>query len=270
MSKIGRVRIRKHREIIGKIKGCTIKYRADGWFVLFDVETEHPESNLLRNPIGVDVGLNKFTVLSNGEKISNPRLLKKQIEEIKKKQRSLARRKKGSGRRDKAREILARQHLAVERQRKDFHCKVASDLVKRFNPIFVEKLDIRGLIRKSTEDKKKHKKFAAKSENILDVGWGLFLSRLGSKAESAGSAVKAVEPRGTSQECSGCGAVVRKSLEERVHSCPVCGLVMDRDENGARNILRRGLLMEEMERPVPSGRGKVVELLSTIREPALV
>jgi len=266
LSKIGRVRIRKHREIEGEIKTCTIKRRADGWYVLFCVETEPAKPNSIVNPIGVDVGLNSFAVLSNGEKIRNPRFLKKGLEEIKRNQKILSRKKKRSNRSKKARKILAKKHLKVQRQRKDFHCKVASDLVRRFNPIFVEKLNILQLIKKATEDKKNHKKIAAKSENILDVGWGMFLQRLGSKAENAGSATKAVKPRGTSQECSGCKMIVKKGLDERIHSCPHCGLVLDRDENAAKNILQRGLLVLEEERTVPSGREQVVELLPMNRE----
>ena len=111
-----------------------------------------------------------------------------------------------------------------------------------------------GLVRKAVEDKKQHKKFRAKSENILDAAWGKFLQRLGSKAENAGSATIAIEPRGTSQECSGCGMVVKKGVEERTHSCPYCGLVLDRDENAARNILSRGL---QTERTVLSGSRQV-------------
>jgi len=266
LSKIGRVRIRKHREIDGEIKTCIIKKRADGWYVLFCVETEPAKPNSIVNPIGVDVGLNSFAVLSNGEKIKNHRFLKKGLEEIKRKQRLLSRKKKRSNRSKKARRVLAKKHLKVQRQRKDFHCKVASDLVRRFNPIFVEKLNILQLIKKATEDKKNHKKIAAKSENILDVGWGLFLQRLGGKAESAGSVTKTVEPRGTSQECSGCKMIVKKGLDERIHCCPDCGLVLDRDENAAKNILQRGLLVLEEEWTVPSGREKVGELLPMNRE----
>ena len=254
LSKIGRVRIRRHREIKGQIKTCILKRRADGWYVLFGVETEPVPKNTLNNPVGIDMGLNSFAVLSNGEKIKNPRFLKKVQTELKKQQRVYSRRKKGSAREAEAKELLAKSHLKVERCRKDFQCNIAADLVSRFNPLFVENLDIMGLVRKAVEDKKQHKKFRAKSENILDAAWGKFLQRLGSKAENAGSATIAIEPRGTSQECSGCGMVVKKGVEERTHSCPYCGLVLDRDENAARNILSRGL---QTERTVLSGSRQV-------------
>ena len=268
LSGIGRVRIRRHRDIVGEIKTCTIKRRADGWHALFGVEQEPVLPELLWNPVGVDMGLNSFAVLSNGEKIKNPRFLKDAQDDLTRQQRILSRRKKGSGRRKKARSVLARKHLKVERCRKDFHCNLAARLAREFKPIIVERLDIKGLIEKAVEDKKQHKRFAAKSENILDAAWGKFLQRLGSKAESAGSAIVAVEPRGTSQECSRCGATVRKGLGERTHSCPWCDLVMDRDENAARNILSRGL--KELESltgwAVPSGSDRVVEPAAASRQ----
>ena len=166
--------------------------------------------------------------------------------------------------------ILGKRHLKVERCRKDFHRKVACSLVAQFNPIFIEGLDIRGLVQKSVEDKKQNKKFRARPESILDAAWGEFSQRLGSKAENAGSATMAVEPRGTSQECSGCCAIVRKNLGERVHACPWCGLVLDRDENAARNILARGLEKLRGEDKTGwaalSARGQVVELAPMTRE----
>ena len=253
LSKVGRVRIRLHRDILGKVATCAIKRRADGWFALFTVATGPVKPNELDNPVGVDVGLNSFAVLSTGEKIGNPRFLKGAQDELKACQRQLSRKTRGSNGRSKHRNRLARKHLKVQRCRKDFHSKVANRLVREFNPIFVERLDIEGLIEKAVQDK--HKRFGAKSENILDAAWGMFVSRLRSKAESAGSAVKGKEARGTSQECSGCGAVVKKELWERVHSCPHCGLVKDRDWNAALNILNRGL-----GRAVPEARAQVPEL----------
>lgn len=241
LSKVGRVRVRLHREIPGEARTCTVKRRADGWFALFVVEVPNADPNPLFNPVGIDVGLNSFAVLSTGERVENPRLLKKAQSNLKREQRSLSRKKRGSNGRRKQRARLARKHLKIQRCRKDYHCKVASNLVRRFNPIFVERLDIRGLVRKAVEDKRQRKKIRAKSENILDAAWGMFVQRLGSKAENAGSVIETVEPRGTSQGCSRCGATVRKVLDERIHSCYACGMEMDRDLNAAVNILNRGM-----------------------------
>ena len=279
LSKIGRIRINLHREIIGEIKTCIVKRKADGWYAFLGVEVPEPKPSQLDNPVGLDLGLNSFAVLSDGEKIKNPRLLKKALDEVKHEQRLLDNKERASKRRAKQREKLARKHLKVERHRRDFHFKLANMLVENFNPIVVEDLDIMGLIRKAVEDKRNGKKVCAKSENILDAGWGLFLQRLGSKAANAGSAIKAVEPRGTSQECCRCGKVVRKGLDERVHDCPFCGLVIDRDVNAAINILKRWLIamgrIEEAERlgkemgwAAPSGMVPGRELVQANREAA--
>ena len=279
LSKIGRVRINLHRDIVGEIKTCTVKRMADGWHAFLGVEAPDPKPNLLYSPVGLDLGLNSFAVLSNGEKVRNPRLLKKALNEVKHEQRLLDNKERNSKRRAKQREKLVRKHLKVERCRRDFHWKLAGMLVKQFNPIVIEDLDIMGLIRKAVEDKRKGNKICAKSENILDAGWGLFLQRLGSKAANAGSAIKAVEPRGTSQECCRCGKVVRKGLDERVHDCPFCGLVIDRDVNAAINILKRWLIamgrIEEAERlgkemgwAAPSGMVPGRELVQANREAA--
>jgi len=275
LSRIGRVRIRQHREIKGKLCTCTIKRRADGWYALFTVEQDPVEPNQLNNPVGMDMGLNSFAVLSDGSRIKNPRFLKKAQAELKQAQRILSRKTIGSNRRRKQRDQLARKHLRVQRCRKDFHFKAANELVQRYNPIVFEKLDIKGLIQKSQEDKNKYKRVRAKSENMLDAGWRMFLEKVRSKAESAGSATKAVEPRGTSQKCSDCGQTVKKSLDERRHECPFCGLRMDRDLNAARNILHLGIKdlhlgMDVVELGLvgagPAGRDQVAELVPMNRE----
>ena len=231
LSKIGRVRIRLHREINGKIKTCIVKRKANGWFALFGVEIEPVEPNSLNNPIGLDLGLNSFAVLSNGEKIKNPHFLKKAESDLKHSQRLLSKKKIGSKRRLKQKVKLSRKHLKVECCRKNFLNQTANQLVKKHNPIFVEKLNIKDMVVKNKK---------AKPKNILDAAWGMFQQKLRSSAESAGSAVIAVEARGTSQECSKCGSMVKKQLCERTHNC-ACGLVMDRDQNAAKNVLNRGL-----------------------------
>lgn len=230
LSKIGRVRIVLHRPVEGEIKTCTIKRRADGWYALFSVELE-PAAMSMRpaNPVGVDVGIEAFATLSTGEKIENPRHLNVNLKTLAKAGRKVSRRKKGSGRYRKAVHHLKLEHLRVARTRKDFHFKTAKRLAERFNPICVEKLNIRGMLSNSHW-----------ARSISDASWGQFLGILSNKAESAGSAVIAVEARGTSQECSNCGATVPKATSKRRHRCGACGYDADRDVNAARNILRRG------------------------------
>jgi len=230
LSKIGRVRIVLHRPLEGEIKTCTIKRKADGWYALFSVVVADPKPSEIHHPVGLDMGLRTFAALSTGEEVENPKVLRDAEGRLKRAQRKVSRRKKGSHRRRKAVEHLRQEHLRIQRCRKGFQFTQAHRLAERFNPIFVEDLHIQNMVRN-------HR--LAKS--ISDASWGQFLEILSHSAESAGAAVIAVEARGTSQECSGCGVVVQKSLKERIHCCWKCGLILDRDVNAARNILARGL-----------------------------
>ncbi len=229
LSKIGRVRIVRHRRIEGEIKLCTVKRRADGWYGLFSVVCGDPEPSTTRNPVGIDMGLESFATLSTGERIENPRYLRTSEGDLKVAQRKVSRRKKGSRRRRKAVQQLRRVHLRVHRARKSFHFTEAYRLVRRFNPIIVERLNIKNLVRNH-----------CLAKSIADASWGQFLGILSRSAESAGGASIAVEARGTSQECAQCGRVVPKTLSDRWHVCP-CGYIVPRDENAARVILHRGL-----------------------------
>jgi putative transposase len=120
---------------------------------------------------------------------------------------------------------LAKKHQKVKRQRRDFHHKTALTLVRTHDVIYLEDLQVANLVQNSK---------LAKS--ISDAGWGQFRTILDGKAAYAGRRVVAVPPAYTSQDCSGCGERVEKSLSVRTHSCSSCGLVLDRDENAARNI----------------------------------
>ena len=250
LSKIGRVRIVRHRPIEGKMKTCTIKRRADGWYALFSVVCEVPKPSATNNPVGIDVGLESFATLSTGEKIENPRHLQENARHLSMAQRKVSRREKGSHRRRKAVQHLKQVHLRIRRARRSFHFMQAHRLAKRFNPIVIEDLHITGMVRN---------RYLAKS--ISDASWGQFLGILSRSAESAGGTIIVVEARGTSQACSGCGEDVPKALSERTHKCWKCGLVLDRDVNAARNVLHRGL-----GRPVGEEAGR--QPLPMIREAA--
>lgn len=229
LSKIGSVRLRLSREIEGRIKTCTIKREADGWYVMFAVEEDrsrhYPRTG---DTTGVDVGLENFATLSTGEVIENPRHLRAAERRLKTAQRKVSRRKRGSVRRSKAAALLARQHQTVARRRGDFHHKTALGLVREFDQIAFEDLNIAGLLRN---------RHLAKA--ISDVGWNQFIAITTSKAECAGRRVMKVPAHYTSQDCSGCGNRVRKSLAVREHRCIVCGLVLHRDHNAAINIAGR-------------------------------
>lgn len=249
LSKIGRTRIVLHRPIEGEIKTCTIKRKADGWYALFSSIVADAKPSEINNPVGIDVGIKTFAALSTGEKIENPQFLRANERELKVAQRKVSRRKKGSHRRRKAVQHLKLIHQRVGRTRKSFHFTEAFRLAQRFNPIFVEDLTIKNMVRNRRL-----------SKSISDAAWGQFLGILSRSAESAGGASIAMEARGSSQECV-CGEHVPKDLSVRVHRCPKCGLVEDRDVVAARIILARGL-----GRPIGEDAGR--NRRPTIREAA--
>jgi len=175
------------------------------------------------------VGLKVFLVTANGDIVENPRQYRRAERYLAKCQRRVARRKKGSHRRRKAVAILAKAHQHVRRQRADFHHKTALALLKAHDTIYLEELRVANLVQN---------RHLAKS--IHDAGWAQFRAILDAKAACAGRRVVAVPAQFTSQDCSGCGERVPKSLSIRTHICPSCGLVLDRDLNAALNIQRAG------------------------------
>ena len=190
-------------------------------------------------PVGIDVGLESFLTTSDGEREPNPRYQKTALPELRRAQRSLARKRKGGKNRRKSQRKVAKIHARVQALRREHHHQVALKLVRRYGLVAVESLHIQGML--------KNDRLA---RSISDAGWSGFLETLRIKAESAGVAFVEVDARGTSQQCSACGAEVRKGLSVRRHDCAHCGLSLHRDENAARNILARGL----QARIGPAGR----------------
>ena len=233
--KIGHLKIRYHRPLPdGKVKILSIIKRASGWYIKICVEVPDPIEVPVETTIGVDVGLNSFVVDSDGEHIPNPRHYRQSEKRLGKHQHVLARRKKGSNRRAKQRQIVARCHERIANQRKDFQFKAAHRILERCDEVAVENLTIANML-------KNH--YLAKS--ISDAGWGNFRLKLQSKAASAGKQFTKVKPHHTSQQCSGCSEMVPKELSDRVHDCPYCGLVLDRDYNAAINIKKAAVALRE-------------------------
>ncbi len=231
LSKIGDVKIVLHRPVEGTIKTLTIRRSATGkWYACFSVECDPSPLPQKETVVGIDVGLESFATLSNGEKIENPRFFRTDEKALAKAQRKLSKAEKGTPERKKARKIVAHTHERIANRRLNFAHQTSRKVVDRFGTIVFEDLNI------TTMQKNHH---LAKS--IADVAWNVFITITGSKAEEAGSRVILVNPRNTSQMCSRCGMIVAKTLSDRVHSCPHCGLVMDRDQNAAINIMRLGL-----------------------------
>ncbi len=229
LSKIGSIKIILHREIEGKIKTCTIKKDIDQWYVSFSCEIEKPLISVeIKTEIGIDVGLSSLITMSNGGQIEPAEYLRKKEKKLTQEQKRLSRKKKGSKNRDKQKIKVAKVHRKIRNQRTDFAHKISRKVVDTYDRIVFEDLQIKNMM---------HNHHLAKS--ISDAGWYQLINLTKSKAEYAGKIVELVNARNTSQDCSGCGNSVSKDLSVRTHSCPFCGLVLDRDHNAAINILNR-------------------------------
>ncbi|NES68951.1 MAG: IS200/IS605 family element transposase accessory protein TnpB [Okeania sp. SIO2D1] len=187
-------------------------------------------TNNIKNSVGVDVGSKEFLTTNTGETVSVPNFYRKAQSNLARKQRKTDRKEIGSNNWKKAQNRIARLHQHIARQREDFHYKNAHKLVKEYDLIAVENLNIKGLARNSKL-----------SKSIYDVAWGAFIDKLNAVAVKRGVHVVKVNPHNTSQNCSNCGHKVPKTLSVRTHSCPKCKTVLDRDENAAKNILNRAL-----------------------------
>lgn len=225
----GLLKIKIHREFGGQIKTVTIKREYGKWYAVFVCEVDIQPLAYSDKEVGIDVGLEYFAVTSDGEFIENPHCLKVSEDRLKRAQRKVSRKKKGSKNRRKSVKLLAKQHQKIRNQRKDFINKEADKIVKQYGYIVVEDLQVKNM------EKNHH---LAKSIN--DVSWGQFFNTLAYKAEWAGRQFVKINPKGTSQRCSVCGTIVKKSLGVRIHNCPNCNVILQRDYNSALEILTLG------------------------------
>ena len=229
---VGHIKLKQHRPITGHMKTVTLKRSCRGhWAAIFSCDAVPARAfPAATAEVGIDMGLTHFATLSTGEQVENPRWYRRTEAHLVDAQRVLSAKTRGTRARRKARQHVARLHEKAREQRRDFHHKTALRFVREFGAIAVEDLDTRGLVAQSP---------TGLAKSIHDAAWGRFLAILGAKAAEAARRFATVPPRGTSSTCSGCGRVEPKALSERVHACP-CGLVLDRDENAARNVLRLG------------------------------
>ena len=220
-----------HYYQLNQIKRVRVVRRADGYYAQACIDVERIEK---REPtgktIGLDVGLNHFYTDSNGQSVDNPRYLRKSEKALKRLNRRLSRTIKGSKNRVKARNRLGRKHLKVSRQRKDFAVKLARCVIQSADVVVYEDLQVKNMV--------KNKKL---SKSILDASWTIFRQWLEYFGKVFGVITIPVPPNYTSQKCSTCGEIVKKSLSTRTHKCYSCGIVLDRDHNAALNILELGL-----------------------------
>jgi putative transposase len=241
LAKIGDIPIRMHRPIMGVIKQVTIKQMASGeWYAYLIVEygNNNPKIANIESAVGLDVGITSYIVDSDGNEVENPRHLKQALEKLRREQRRLSRKQKGSSNYAKQRIIVAQTYERVCNQRNDFQHKVSRAYVNNYDLIVTEKLNLGNMVI--------GRRLA---RSISDAAWSGLNQKLAYKAENAGKLFVQVDPRNTSIDCSGCGKHVPKSLGDRRHDCPHCGLSLSRDLNASINILHRGIEKVGQELP---------------------
>ena len=225
------VKIKQHREFDGLIKSCTISQVPSGkYFVSILVDTEINQLPKVDKKVGVDVGLKEFAITSDGEFFHNPKWLRKSEKRLAKLQKDLSRKKKGSKNRNRARLKVAKLHEKISNQRKDFLHKVSTQLLRENQTIVIEDLKISNM-------QQNHKLAKA----ISEVSWFEFRTMLEYKASWYGrEIIIAPTNYASSQLCSNCGnkSSQTKDLGCRTYVCPVCGMVMDRDINAGKNLLK--------------------------------
>jgi putative transposase len=223
----GQIKVKLHRPVEGIVKTVTVKREAGRWFAILSVERDAAPLPASDHAIGIDVGLNSFAALSDGTEVSNPRYYRTAEGRFRWAQWKVARRRnKKSNRHRKAVRLLQRAHAHVRHQRADFQHKLSHQLVKKYGLIAVEDLNVKGL------------SGGMLAKSVHDAGWNSFIQKLSYKAECAGRVLVKVDPCGTSQTCV-CGASVPKTLADRWHDCPACGLSAGRDVVSAQVILQR-------------------------------
>ncbi|WP_326778406.1 RNA-guided endonuclease InsQ/TnpB family protein [Streptomyces sp. NBC_01445] len=259
---VGHVKVHQHRAVAGRVKTVSVKREGRKWFVVLSAEQVQPEplpaTGLV---VGIDLGIANFLADSNGGFVPNPRHGAKSAAKLEAAQQALSRflrvrRDKRTANHRRAVEKVAKLHRKIRRQRLDHAHKTALDLVRQHDVIAHEDLKIRNMVRRAAPKPDPDKSGAflpigasAKTglnRSIADAGWGVFLTILAAKAESAGREVIAVGPRNTSRQCPECGhtGAENRPTQEKFH-CVSCGHTAHADTVGATNVLRAGLVRRE-------------------------
>jgi putative transposase len=251
LSKIGSIKIKLYRQPVN-IKQVTIKRKNGKWYAIVTCNILRWAYSVLAvsKRVGIDVGINHFAYDSDGSNTENPLFLKKMLKPLKRAQRTMSRRRKGSKNREKAKSRVAILHERIANKRRDFLHRLSTQYASRYDIIFLERLRTLNMV-------KNHRM----ARSILDSGWRTFGRMLRYKANR----VVEVEPYSTSILCSRCSSKVPKSLAIRTHRCGKCGLTVDRDHNASLNILQRGLALLNL--PVERREFTPVE---TVPLPAIV
>jgi len=230
LSKIGNIKIKLHREVEGNIKQITIKKSINKWYV--SVVTDAIIKRECGDKIlGIDLGINKYLMDSEGNSVEHPKVLEKNLSKLKTAHKNLSRKKMRSNSRKKAKLKIAKIYEKINNIRNDFLHKTSTDLIKKSKLIVIEDLNIKQMM-----EQKYHN-----AKNIADSSWNRFIQLLTYKAESAGCKLVKVNPKNTSTTCSQCRHLQNMPLYKRIFKCEKCGLGMDRDYNSAINILNKFL-----------------------------
>jgi putative transposase len=251
--RLGSIPVKYHRDTPqGEPKFITVQRRGDKWFVTlqYEVPDAPPPTVPLGNPVGVDLGLDSLATLSTGEKIEPPKFLRMAEKRLARAQRKLSRRKKGSGRRERQKAIVARCHEKVRNQRKWFAHQLSHDWAEGFDLVAFEDMAVPEMV---------HTNLA---QPIHDAGWGMLRQMTDYKLAQRSKWSVQVDARNTTQTCHKCGKLSDPALtlKDRIIECP-CGYEGDRDINAAQNILARGM-NEVRRRTAEQTRG---ESLPTLR-----
>jgi putative transposase len=221
LSKIGEIPVILHRPLPDGFtpKQATIIKKADGWFVAISLEDKTVPQPMpletVKTMCGVDVGLKEFLTTNTGQTEPVKKIYRNKQAHLARQQRKLARKQKGSKNAQKQKQKIALIHQKIQRYRQDWHYKIAHKLVRSYDLIAVEDLNIKGLARTRL------------GKSILDVAWGNFLTILEAVAIKRGVWFVKVNPHGTTRECSRCHQKVPKTLSVRIHECPKCNLVLE-------------------------------------------
>ena len=245
LPKIGWMRYRKSRDIIGTIKNVTVSRRGEKWDV--SIQTEYEVVSSAPNPseIGIDMGVKRFATLSNGDFVEPLNPLKQEQEKLAKLQRKLARQKKGSRNSRKTKRKIARLHRYIADSRRDFLHKISTKIAKNHSIIYVEDLKVSNMSASASGTKespgKNVRQKSGLNRSILDQGWYGFFQMLSYKLEQRGGKLIKVDPKNTSRTCPRCGLVSAENRKSQAtFACIGCGYRSNADEVGAINILRAG------------------------------
>ncbi|HUU88483.1 MAG TPA: transposase [Bacillota bacterium] len=261
LSKIGCIKIKLHRVLPEIVKRLTIQKTQSGkWYATFSCVIADVKRINTNPAVGIDLGLKEFAVLSNGEKIKRERFFKEEQKNLEKAQRKFSKiTDKKSPERKKQRIIVAKIHERITNKRFNFTHQKSRQLVNQYGIICLEKLNIKSMQEKETiVVNGKEVKATGTHRSICDVAWNQFVNQLSYKAEDAGGLIIFVNPKDTTKMCSVCGKLTSKELSDRIHECSWCGLIMDRDLNASKNILRIGMdslrnVKVPIEAPTPLG-----------------